>query len=198
MLVPFRRGGDLHVIVADDAVDARAMIERQDSVVMIGRRNGMTQYRLPRDSPSQPPARPGDALNVAGARSTCNEASIGAVLDGDDGSEWECRDNAAQHEITVDVGRPQSLAGVVYSQGPFSAPVPAGLDIATSIDGLTWIAAPTGSLLGGLIEYGLANPRSLRATLSFPARVARYVRLRPIAPPGEFVWFVTELRVHAP
>jgi hypothetical protein len=98
----------------------------------------------------------------------------------------------------VDLGRVASLGSIEYSLGPYAWNVPSQLAVETSVDGTSWTDARRGSILGELIEGGLRDPRLLRAALPFPPREARYVRIRPIAQPEEFVWFVAELGVRSP
>lgn len=194
---PFQRASALHVIVADDDAAARAAVERQPGVVVIARRNGMTQYRLPR-RPQPPGARPGERLPIAGVHSDCAGALIPRITDGDEETAWECLETATGHAITIDLGRAVVVGAVEYSQGRYSWVVPAAVDIDTSLDGVTWTSARQGSAYGELIASTLSNARSLQAVLRFAPREARYVRIRPVAAvPDEFAWFVAEVGVRA-
>jgi hypothetical protein len=123
---------------------------------------------------------------------------VGRVSDDDERSLWECPESLERHELTVDLGRVTAIGSIEYSLGPYAWNVPSQLAIETSVDGTSWTDARRGSILGELIEGGLRDPRSLRAALSFPSREGRYVRIRPIAQPEQFVWFVAGVNIRAP
>jgi hypothetical protein len=197
MFAPFRRDQDLHVVVADDLPEVKALVERQPDVVVTSQRHESTQYRLPRrtDSSETPP---GPRLPIATAQSECASAAVPLIFDGDDRNRWECPRSPELHWLTVDLGAMASIGSVVYSLGPYGWNVPSDLAIETSADGTAWEAARSGSILRELIEGGLADATSLRAALSIPPRRARYLRLRPASQPEEFVWFVSEIDVRGP
>ena len=194
---PFRRAHDLDVVIADDATALKEAVERQPGVVRGVQRSGSTHYRLPRQRLPPAPS-PGQRIAIAAVRSPCSSATVARVSDDDDRSLWECGDPQERHELMVDLGRVASLGSIEYSLGPYAWNVPSQLAVETSVDGTSWTDARRGSILGELIEGGLRDPRLLRAALPFPPREARYVRIRPIAQPEEFVWFVAELGVRSP
>jgi hypothetical protein len=88
-LDPFRRGHDLHVLVADDATSAREMVERQPGVVPVARGNGLRQYRLPALGPAPAPVRR-ERLPIDNVMTTCVPADVRLAFDGDDRTLWEC------------------------------------------------------------------------------------------------------------
>ena len=194
---PFRRTHDLDVIVADDATALKEAVERQPGVARGVQRSGSTHYRLPRQR-LPPTPNPGQRIAIAAVRSPCSSATVARVSDDDERSLWECGDSLERQELTVDLGRVTPLGSIEYSLGPYAWNVPSQLAIETSVDGTSWTDARRGSILGELIEGGLRDPRWLRAALPFPPREARYVRIRPIAPPERFVWFVAGVAVRAP
>ena len=194
---PFRRAHDLDVVIADDATALKEAVERQPGVVRGVQRSGSTHYRLPRQG-LPPASSPGQRIAIAAVRSPCSSAIVARVSDDDDRSLWECGDRQERQELIVDLGRVASLGSIEYSLGPYAWNVPTQLVVETSVDGASWTDARRGSILGELIEGGLRDPRLLRAALPFPPREARYVRIRPIAQPEEFVWFVAELGVRSP
>jgi hypothetical protein len=196
MFDPFRRAHDLHVVVADDAASLKEAVETQPGAVRVAQRSGSTQYRLPRQE-APPVSRSGSVLTIAAARSPCSPDTSARIADDDEGSLWECRGSPDTHEITIDLGGDMPVGAVEYSLGRSSWNVPSQLVIETSVDGAAWSEARRGSVLGELIEGGLRDPASLRAVLPFSPRLARYVRIRPIAEPEDFVWFVAELDVRA-
>jgi hypothetical protein len=194
---PLRRNYDLQVVVADDAVALKQAVERQPGVVRGVQRFGSTQYSLPRQRQLPPPSA-GERLAIAAVRSPCSSATAARVIDDDERSLWECPDSAEGRELTIDLGRTTAVGSIEYSLGPYAWNVPSQLTIETSVDAASWSEARSGSILGEVIAGGLRDPRSLRAALPFPPRDARYVRIRPLAQPQEFVWFVAGIAVRAP
>jgi hypothetical protein len=197
MFAPFRRDHDLHVVVDDSAGDALAIVGRQPGAALTARRNGFTQYRLPRRADESTDT-PGHVVPIASLRSSCAGASASLARDGDERTRWECLQDAEQHGLVADVGAARALSAVVYSVGPYAWNVPTQLRIETSTDGVAWLLVRTGSILGALIEGGLADADALRAVLPFPVHTARYVRVRPINQSADFGWFVSEIEVLGP
>jgi hypothetical protein len=197
MFAPFQRHQDLHVVVSDEVPALKALVERQPDVSLTAQRHGSTQYRLPRRTDAAA-GEPGRRIAIASAQSACASAQTGLVFDGDERSLWECPQSPESHWLTVDLGSAVPVASIVYRLGPYSWNVPGRLEIETSIDGAAWATARLGSVLRELIEGGLADARSLHAVLSFPAREARYVRLRPVDQPEAFVWWISEIEVRGP
>lgn len=193
----FRGYGDLQVVVADDAAALKDAVERQPGAVLIARGGGSSQYRLPRrEAPAA--AKAGGLLRIEMVSSACESTSIARAFDGDERSMWECRQPVASHELVIDLGRDVAIGSVEYSLGPYFWNTPSRLLIETSEDGAAWMEARRGSILSELIAGGLRDPKALRAALPFPPRAARYVRIRPIEQPDDFVWFVAELTVRTP
>jgi hypothetical protein len=193
---PFRSERDLHVVVADDATALKDAVERQPGVVFVARGHGSSQYRLPRRA-LPPAARDGEPVPIASARSNCASAAVTQTFDRDERSVWVCSKPVSPPELTIDLDRVVPVSSVDYSLG-LAGIAPSQLLIETSTDGVAWIEARRGSILAELIAGGLREPKALRAALPFPARAARHVRIRPIAQPDDFVWFVAEIAVRRP
>jgi hypothetical protein len=197
MFAPFQRQHDLHVIVDDRAGELVAMTARQPGATLTAQGNGFMQYHLPRrSSAALDPIDP--ARRIATARSQCAGDSIHMAYDGDERTRWECLQDANRHAFVADLGTARPVTAIVYSVGPYAWNVPTQLAIETSVDGAAWRTVKTGSILGALIEGGLADADALRAVLPLPAHTARYVRVRPINQPAAFAWFVAEIEVRGP
>jgi hypothetical protein len=195
LLEPFLRTQDLQVIVAADEVSARAMIENQSGAVLIARGGGFSQYRLPQRGRKEAAEAP--RLPIVSVHSTCASDSVPLMVDGDERTDWNCVAPPSSHDVTIDLGHTSRIGAVVYSVGRFSWTAPGEMVIDTSVDGVAWTLARSGSVRGEFIAGGLRDPASLRATLRFAPRDARYVRLRPVVPGEEFGWVIAELEVRA-
>jgi hypothetical protein len=196
MFAPFQRTHDLHVVVADAAVDLKASVERQPGVIVTARGHGFTQYSLPRRETAT-----GAVLRtipLAAVRSDCAPASVSRAHDGDESTRWDCLERPEVHGLTADLGAPATVGAVLYSVGPYAWNVPTEMLVEGSMDGVTWQTMRSGSILGAVIEGGLSDPSALRAVLPFPAQSVRYVRLRPVNQQDGFGWFVSEIEVRGP
>ena len=193
---PFRRDADLHVVVTDDTHPIKAAVERQPGAVAIARGGGVGLYRLPRREPGAAVSR-GTPLPVVAVRSRCAEAELARTIDGDAQTFWLCRMKDAQ-ELTIDLGTAANVAGIDYAVGPYNQIFPDELIVETSSDGAVWMDGRRGTILGEVIAAGLRDPQPLRVTLSFPARQARYVRIRPSAAAADFAWYVGDVAAIAP
>ena len=72
---------------------------------------------------------------------------------------------------------------------------PRELDVATSADGVTWSPVWHGSVLAQAIRGGIASPSSLRLTIPFTPRDARYIRVEHPADREGYYWWISELEV---
>jgi hypothetical protein len=196
MFGPLRRGHDLHVVVADDAADLKASVERQPGVVKTAEARGFSQYRLPRIEP--PPIAVTRTIPPAAVRSDCGSANLAAAHDGDERTRWECLEDSAIHGLIVDLGAPAVVTAVAYSVGPEAWTLPTEMLVEASNDAVAWQTLRSGSILGAAITGGLADPQALRVVLPFPAQTARYVKLRPVNQAEGFGWFVSEVEVRGP
>ena len=197
MFAPFQRAHDLHVVVADAAADLKASVERQPGVITTAQGHGFTQYRLPRRETATGAAVL-RTMPLAAVRSDCAPASVSRAHDGDESTRWDCLERPEVHGLTADLGAPETVGAVLYSVGPYAWNVPTELLVEGSMDGVTWQTMRSGSILGAVIEGGLADASALRALLPFPAQSVRYVRLRPVNQQEGFGWWVTEIEVRGP
>jgi hypothetical protein len=196
VFAPFRRDGDLYVVVTDQTHPIAAAVKRQPGVVAISGGATGSLYRLPRrDTSAAVPA--GRPLAAAGVRSRCAEGDLPRAIDGDARTVWLCRMREAQ-ELTIDLGVTADVAGIDYAIGPSNQIFPDELIVETSSDGGAWAAGWRGTILGGVIAEGLRDPQAVRVSLPFAARPARYVRIRPVATAPDFAWYVGDVTVTEP
>jgi hypothetical protein len=143
------------------------------------------------------PRLPRTALTVRSVDSQETAAENGRgtnVLDGDPATIWHTQYRGASpahpHEIHLDLGRAMSVSCLYYlpRQNSPNGRI-AGYEIHTSTNGTTWGApAATGTWINSPAEQ----------TACFPARPARYLRLRALSEVGGGPWTtVAELAVAA-
>jgi hypothetical protein len=195
-VVPFLATGDLHVVVDEGARRLRDMIERQPGAIMTAARSGAAQYKIPRRTVLPPTDAIGERLAIEGLAASCEAAAAMRAADGDERTRWECGPQRPGHEIVVDLGRPQAVGAVLQNLAEYNTNYPRHLLLQTSLDGMTWDAAWDGSVRGLLIAQAIERPGpSLRITVPFSRRQARYVRLRQMAEDQLFQWSIAELEI---
>jgi hypothetical protein len=119
-----------------------------------------------------------------------------AAFDGDLISRWHTgRPQAPGNAVTVDLGQPHTVDGVVLEIGGYVADFPRELHVETSSDRGTWTPAWSGET--ALIAFSVAfeRPRTMPLAFTFQPRPARYMRLRQEGSDDVFYWSIAELRV---
>ena len=192
---PFRSRGDLFVVVNEDQPRLRALIERQPGAVCIGDRNGILQYRLPRQTPARhgtrvrrrcglraPPPRVPPAPQRPSTAGSTRAGHVGRRT----ATEW----------FQADLGAPADrVAAVRYTLGESYRDFPRALVVETSLDGQAWEPAWDGDVIAPTIEGSLVDPLRAPATIPFAPRRARYVRLRQTGKDSQVTWALPELAI---
>ena len=195
---PFRERGDLFVIVNADQPRLRALVERQPGAVCIGDRNGILQYRLPRQPPALRVHAMAAPVRIAGVTASC-PGDVMAAIDGRLDTRWVCGPQAGDEWFQADLGAPADhVSAVRYTLGKSYFDFPRVLAIETSVDGQEWQPAWDGDVIAPTIEGSLADPLQAPATIPFAPRRARYVRLRQTGKDSDVNWALAELAVWRP
>ena len=195
MFTPFRRLGDLHVIVGQGASRMQKLIERQTGVTRVTSDKAFIVYRLParQGAPLSRPA--GLKLRPRELRSECSSGLLPKAIDNDDTSLWQCALWDDRQALTIDLGEVRTVAAVVNDLGAFSYLFPAALAVETSEDGTTWSPAWSGTVFERAILAAMEDPKRMRIVVDFPPRQARYVRMRAAPDASEAPWTMAELEV---
>jgi hypothetical protein len=101
---------------------------------------------------------------------------------------------ATEHTIDIDLGHETMAGAVVDGIGRYIDQFPRDFTVETSVDGIAWMPAWRGSLVGQTIRGGLDDPKSIRIVIPFTPRMTRYIRLRH-PPAADYNWVITELEV---
>jgi len=161
----------------------------------IAEKDGTREYRLPRQQRPAPANPNAVSLRIAAATASCPSAR--SAVDGNPDARWVCGPQDAREWFLVDLGQPaDGVSAVRYAMGESYREFPRALVVETSLDGETWDPARTGDVIAETIEGTLADPLMAPATLTFPPRRARYVRLRQTGK-DEVNWALPELAVLA-
>jgi hypothetical protein len=195
MLTPFQGFGELYVVVAQDATRLRAMIEQQPGAARVAADDTFAVYRLPARHGAGPPRPAGQQWQPRELRSQCSSALLSKAIDHDVTSVWQCELWDERQTLTIDLGDVRTVGAIVNDLGSFSYLFPSALVVETSEDGTLWNPAWTGTVLDRTILAGIADPKRLRIVIDFPARRARYVRMRAASGGNEAPWTIAELEV---
>jgi hypothetical protein len=196
VVVPFLARGDLHVILTEEARRLRDMIERQPGAVMTAAREGVIQYRIPRRAALPRWDDKGERLPIQRLTASCEMLAVPRAADGDERTRWECGPQRPGHEIEIDLGRSLPVSAVVQNLAEYNTNYPRHLLLETSVDGASWVAAWDGSVRSLLIAQTIERPGPwVSVTVPFPARQARYIRLRQMAADQLLPWSIAELEV---
>jgi hypothetical protein len=192
----FRAYGDLDVIVAKHDTRLIRMVEAQPGVRPIENALVTSRYRLPRRGRVGEGLSAGGRVAVAALRSTCSAGALPLAVDGHRQSGWSCFSDAGQAQtLTVDAGRSTSVGALVMTLGPRIDVFPRELNVATSVDGVTWSPVWHGGVLAQAIRGGIASPSSLRLTSPVTPRETRYIRVEHPADRQPYYWWISELEV---
>lgn len=195
-VIPFLAYGDLQVVVEEGARRLRDMIERQPGVVMTAQRSGSVQYMIPRRSALPRTDNTGRQLPIKSLSASCEALAVMQVVDRDERTRWECGPQRPGHEIVVDLGQPETVGAVMQNLAEYNTNYPRHLLLETSVDNVSWDAAWDGSVRSLLIAQAIERPGpSMRITVPFASRRARYIRLRQMAADQLLPWSIAELEV---
>lgn len=161
-------------------------------------------YLLPRTSI---PGGPGDSINDdrAAARSlpirdaTFNLGAfdVKTVTDGNPETFWATqKPQRGGEEVVIELEAVATVSGVSLSTGPPLEGYPRSLAVETSVEGQQWEEAWTGGMAGPAVEGVLRDPRTAESRIGFPARPARFIRLRQLGAHPDYGWFIAEVKVY--
>ena len=191
----FRRHADLHVVVGEETAMLKEFVEGQPGAVATASGAAATQYFLPRRESAERPAL-GERMPLGDVKSPCSPEDLPLLQDDDRRTQWACPPGAAQ-EVTIDLGRVRRVGAVVYGLGRYYWEFATHLSVETSLEGVSWTEARSGSILREVIDAGMVEPRTMRVVLAFSPREARYLRLRPVGQKQDFRWSVAQVEVLA-
>jgi hypothetical protein len=155
-----------------------------------------TVFRLRREPGSAIPSVDGQPLPIASITASLYQDRVGYMTDGDRVSRWHTGGpQDPTNEVSVDLGAPRDVRGVIMGIAGFVADFPRQLTIDTSVDGAAWTPAWSGGT--GLLAFSAALEQPLDVPLPFPfePRTARFVRMRQTGTEGVYYWSIAELKI---
>jgi hypothetical protein len=184
-------------VVVNEAVDPEGgwseYVSRVDGVTRAGGDGRRALYRVPAFSP--PDAGVGDRLQVAGIRAFRHDP--GVMIDGRMETEWGDNPQRPDQWVEIDLGALTVVGGLSHALGEYARDFPRLLRVELSADGADWETAWEGPTAALAFRAAALAPREAIIRVAFPARPARYVRLRQLADHVN-MWRIAELAVHAP
>jgi hypothetical protein len=152
-----------------------------------------TAYRVPQVPP--PDVRLGEVLPVAGIRASAKNPNV--IVDGRLETEWEDGPQRPGEWVVLDVGSVRDIGGITESLGEYARDFSRRQAIDLSEDGVAWEQVWEGTTVAQAFLGAVRKPTEAAVRIAFPARSARFVRLRQIAKHRN-LWRMAELRAHAP
>jgi F5/8 type C domain len=137
----------------------------------------------------------GAAVPIASARAYVRDGA--PMIDKRIETEWGDGPQHPGQWVLVDLGSTHEVGGVTHALGEYARDFPRHLAIDVSIDGASWEQVWDGPTAALAFLAAVRGPREASMHFSFPARQARYVRLRQLAR-HENLWRVSELTIHEP
>ena len=195
VLTELRRHMEVLVSVhADDRDGLRSWVTTtQQDAVPVTSSGGRTLLRLTKLDAATPVARADVPFRIVDTSCAADMARLAA--DGDLSTRWECGNQTQGQRITLDLGRPVTIAGVSPAVGPFDYDAPAHLEIDVSESGHEWRNVWRGLTYAQSLTGALQDVRRHEVPIGFDPVEARYVRLTQIGDKTNYYWSVAELRV---
>jgi hypothetical protein len=188
-------------IVVDHYLDPdarwRAFVQSSPLVQRVEQPNpDFSLYRLSRATASGLPAVDGQSIPIAAITASLDQDRVGLMTDGDRITRWHTGGpQDPTNEITVDLGAPRDVRGVVMYIAGYVADFPRQLTIETSADEASWTPAWSGA--PALLAFSAALEEPLDVPLPFPfePRTARFVRFRQTGTEATYYWSIAELKI---
>jgi hypothetical protein len=137
----------------------------------------------------------GPSIRIAAIATSANAPDINAVLDGDLETRWHSQPQRGGETITVDLERPQRVAGIVLCLGAYAGQFPRQLQIEASTDGTLWSPVSAGGTALETYDAAIRSPREVPITLPVQREAVRFLRLRQTGSDPHAGWTIVELRV---
>lgn len=155
-----------------------------------------TLFRLPFERRSPPQTCEGAPLDIAAAFDKRGPVDTAVLTDHYPETRWETADaQRAGDVLTLDLGRIQTVCGLVVSMGATAVLYPGTLSVATSVDNLAWQVGFAGNLGGSAFRAALEDPRDARVAVRLREAAARFVRLRIEQTQSGYAWAVADLEL---
>jgi hypothetical protein len=155
-----------------------------------------TVFRIPAAA-APPPL--GESWPIARVQAVRNDQDAHLMHDGRFDTGWGDNPQRPDEWVLVDLGQTRRVAGVTHTTGGANLALhyPRRLAIEISQDGAAWERVWEGSAFAHTFLAFVREPRRAELQFVFESRAARFVRLRQLEA-FERMWWISELRVHAP
>jgi hypothetical protein len=150
-------------------------------------------YRVP--AFAAPDAVVGNVIPIARVDAFRHDTRV--MVDGRIETEWGDNPQRSSQWVQIDLGAVATVGGLTHGLGEYARDFPRRLVIELSVDGIAWERVWEGPTAALAFRAAVLSPREATLRFAFPARPARFVRLRQIASHVN-MWRIAELQVHAP
>lgn len=155
-----------------------------------------TVFRIPAAAIPPPLSEP---WPIARVRAVRNDQDARLMHDGRLDTGWGDNPQRPDEWVLIDLGEARRVAGVTHAIGSADLALhyPRRLAIELSQDGAIWERVWEGPVFAQTFLGFVRAPRRAELQFAFESRAARFVRLRQLEA-FERMWWVSELKVHAP
>jgi F5/8 type C domain-containing protein len=182
---------------ASDAATSEQILRRMAGVSRLATDDRWStfvlQTRVPRDD------RLGADLPIQSVTANRHNEDVGRMTDGRVETAWNGGLNqVGDEEVIIDLGREQSIGGVVFDMGSFSFGFPRELVIDASSDRVEWRPAWSGKTAVPTVHAAITDPGIVPMTIDVGEIKGRYIRLQQAGSEPGIPWWIAELHARAP
>lgn len=189
------------LIATDNHVDPHqpwaSFLSNHPDVSRLNEDANWTLFRLPLKHTRPPQDRcASNPLVITAAFDTHGPVDAAILTDQDPATRWiTAHPQRAGDVLILDLGRLETMCGLVVSMGSAAVLYPGTLSVATSFDKVAWEAGFVGKMGGSAFRAALKDPRDARVSIPLRGKVARFVRLRIEQTQPSYPWAVADLAV---
>jgi hypothetical protein len=128
-----------------------------------------------------------------------NDEDVKRMTDGRIDTAWSGGGNQiGDEQLRIDLGKEQTIGGLVFSMGAFSFGFPRYLQIDVSSDQVEWRPAWAGRPAVNTVHAAVTDPDVVPLTINVGEIKGRYIRIQQTGSAPGIPWWIAELSVRAP
>jgi hypothetical protein len=187
------------LIAADNRVDRDApwasFLANHPGVARLDEDDNWTLFQLPVRRPPRDRCA-SNPVPVAAAFDERGPIDAATLTDQNPATRWLASHPQRVGDLLIlDLGRVETLCGLVVSMGSEAELYPRTLSVAASSDKVKWTTGFAGKMGGSAFRAALKNPRDARLSVPLRGKAARFVRLRLEQSQSLYPWAVADIVV---
>jgi hypothetical protein len=189
------------LIAVDNQLDRErswvSFLSSQPDVTRLSEDGDWTLFGLPMQEPGLGRDRcAATPLAIKAAWDTQGPVKAAMLTDQNPVTRWITgHDQRVGDALVLDLGRVESVCGIVLSMGSAAVLYPGALSVATSLDNVRWDTGFVGTVGGRVFLAALENPRDARIFVPVRGLAGRFVRLQIEQSRPRYPWAVADIVV---